>query len=281
MGGVSRYKYLGKVDAYYVYENKYACSLGYYLPLILNENQEESEKIGAVSLENMFLKDTSQLYRSQIVRLDKEFEYIDMSGTSIPRGEVYKNKQENEDFKTRIRINFVPNATGDAYIYLDQLVYLGKVTKGKRHAFLINYPKDAYRLMDEYSISIQNVKMEKELLEKIRQNNWKNITLKHDTVEGDIDFQEDGAMMIALAYCKDWNAYIDGMSTKVYCFNDSNMVIKTKKGKHKVTLKYVPYHYALYQGISLLFFGITLGFALLEYFMKKRKERRFLKCIEK
>ena len=267
------------MGSYYVYENKYACSLGYYIPLHLNSLQKKHTKLEKISLEQLFIGDTSRLYMNQIIRLDKEFMYMDINENNISHKDAYeKNKRKKE---IKIKIDFIPNSTGDAYIYLDQLIYLGKVIKGHRQEFLIHYPKDAYRLRDEYSISIQNTKMEEKLLEKIRQNNWENITLRHDTIEGNIDFQEDGSMMFALAYSKDWNAYIDGKSTKVYCFNDSNMVIKTKKGKHKVTLKYVPYHYALYQGISLLFFGITLGFALLEYFMKKRKERRFLKCIEK
>lgn len=280
MNSMVKYKYIGKSNAYYIFENDLACSLGYYVPLKFQGNRLEV-KNNVTSLESIFMPDTGELYQGQTIQLNQEynsFHYTDINGNIISQEEAVKKANSNEIIK--MKIDFKAQSSGDAYIYLDQLIYLGRVSKGKRAEFVINSSKDTYRFMDKYNISIQNPKAEKKLLTEIKENNWENVSLKNDALEGTVDFDEDGSMMFALAYSKNWQAYVDGKKVKLYSFNDGNMLIKVDRGKHNIELRYVPYLYNYYQCISGIFFVIIclakLFCAFIQYHKRTKRADKFL-----
>ena len=275
---ISQYKYLGKINSYYVFENQYAGSLGYFV----DDRNIKEVKVQDTEYQDMldvlFSDDEHKLSCDQSVTLGNRnngFQYVDENGNELKLSDVVKHNNMN-DSSTRVKmvINFTAEADGEAYIYCDQMVYLGKVVKGKKYTFTINDPRNMYHYKDNCVISVRNIETEKEMIKKAQNSEWNDIDIQNDRIRGRINCPGDGVTVFSLAFSRDWKAYVDGKEVKVQCLKNSIVYIRTSKGEHTVTLQYSPYHYSVYKGISFGCFGLVILVYILSIIYKKSKKGR-------
>lgn len=286
MGNIDQYKYLGKYGDYYIYKNEDVCSLGYYIPpnILINESSGLANDLMINKLSNY--KQQKNIYSIQNIGLNDSqdgFSYYDWQDNKLSVKEVMARRNGvEEDNIVKIHIRLKARTTGEAYIYMDQMVYLGHVKKGEYKEFTINYPDDAIHMRPNYSVYISKLNDEKNFLLTIRKNQLENVTIKEDNIIATSDYEEDGYTMFSLAYSKNWHAFVDDKPTKVYCYNNSNMYIKTPKAKHRVILKYIPYHYKLYRAISFgCLFAVIFTKLIQEMVLKKRRKKGVLEIQQK
>ncbi len=266
---IERYEYLGQLGGYYIFENPYAIAAGFIVPEQgIKKQLSFGTPGGEDSLSSYYGREYDDISCNQLVTYEagkNSFYYTDGLHQKITVDQLLQ-KENDKDQKTHIVkmvISFDANASGDAYIYMDQMVYLGNVEKGNRYEFTINYPRDAFHNRSQYVIDIRNTEVEKRFLKDVKKSSLKNVIQKNDTIYADCKNVQDGYLMFSLSYSKNWRAYIDGQETEVKCYNDSTMYVEMPEGEHKVILRYIPYHYRMYQLISVGLFGMLIIFKMI------------------
>lgn len=71
-------------------------------------------------------------------------------------------------------------------------------------------------------------------------NSIRDITLEDNHICGRIDTQENGCLVLALPYHKNWKGLIDGERVQVHRANTMYMAVEVPEGRHEVTFYYDP-----------------------------------------
>ena len=80
--------------------------------------------------------------------------------------------------------------------------------------------------------------------------------MSNNTIESNVEFNDNKLMCCAMPYSKGWKAYIDGKETKVYVANLRHMGIDVPAGNHNIEFKYKN-NYLIY-GSYISLFGIVI-----------------------
>ena len=88
-------------------------------------------------------------------------------------------------------------------------------------------------------------------------------------LSGEIDVAEDGLFYTSIPYVTGWRAYVDGEEVEITPVGDAMLAFKLGKGKHSVSLKYLPEGFTMGVVVSLVGLFLFL-LMILAVWQKKR-----------
>lgn len=121
------------------------------------------------------------------------------------------------------------------------LVNLGYCKNGETKATITFKTLDTiyYDNIEVYSLDMNYYKEQAAILGS---NTLREVTLGHNTIQGEIDLKQPGIMVFSIPYSIGWKAYVDGKGSDILEGNIKNLAIPLSEGKHQILLKYeTPY----------------------------------------
>lgn len=165
----------------------------------------------------------------------------------------YVAKLGNSDFKIYEDPNYLPFGSTYDEIVDEKILYENYDMYG--HLSVMN---------DKLAV-LSNSKVKDLPIQKGKRSYLKNVKVKDDYIEGEIEVESNQMLFVSFPYDNGWNFYVDGQKTEVYMANASFMSIYIPKGKHFVQMKYRQPN--LRKGIIISFTSFGL-FVLILYFKK-------------
>lgn len=279
---LDRYKFLGYIDDYYIFENTSSLSLGIYAPL-------EAGKLNPFYLWQ-FYNDLASLYTGNEASLfiPQNLEYVETETDSsdsfhflaADRKITYEEAVSlstaiSEDPKIPafwLRLKHVPLMNGTSYLYANEFIPLGKTEAGVAYTKEVVFSSEFAPLSQLFCIVTMNEDVFDEFIIEARKNQLENIEISNDTITGTTNYEKDGYTMLSLACDRSWHAYIDGKEVEIEDPYDSFMLIKTPAGKHTLELKYIPYGMKTSKVITLGFWSFTIILFTCIHIIKKRRK---------
>lgn len=249
------YKYIGTCENYYIYEVPDTLSLGFYAPYEIMDISESSDSalafqndLAALYTENPApVYDIHRLiYSEDVENAPDSFEFLDKDRKPVSREDAKKIVREQAGttmmFCIRdlyLHMNLLPESDGEAYLYLNEFIPLGK-TDGKASLLTeIPYPNPT-PLTDEteFVYAVFNEEVFSRFMEKASENQMENVVVDNHHITGTTNYEKDGYTILSMAYDKGWKAYIDGRETAILDPYNSFMMFETPAGEHRIELVY-------------------------------------------
>ena len=258
---LSLYPYLGANDIFYVFENPNALSLGFYVPnemLNLDVSVDNPTKFSN-DFVSTYLKEPVELLQQQQIEYSSDTS-TENSFIEVDKAyEMYSDHSDEANISDlHMQIQFTPTIEGSSYLYANEYVGIGTALANETKTYNIAFPNMICDFDSIYEVVTLDQKLLNRFCDTVKQNQMENITVGNDTITGTTNYMEDGYTMLSLAYDKGWHAYIDGEEVPIEDPYNAMMFIKTPKGKHTITLKYIPYGMNFGRTVSLIFVGITI-----------------------
>ena len=144
--------------------------------------------------------------------------------------------------------------------YQSQLFDMGEVKVGDRITFnikLSSYTKQEGSI--GLYISKCNMDVEEKVIEKLQKNAMKVTYYSDDSIEGDINLNEEQILFTSIPYDEGWHIYSDGKEVNTVKVAEGLLGANIGEGKHHIIMKYMPQ--GLMEGgiismISLIIFTI-------------------------
>ena len=235
-----------KYDDLYIYKNKNAFNIGYYLA----ENIEES--YNPFKMQNKFLGGLVKSNESQ--QKEKYFQNIENSEVVICNKDLRYN-EETKEYTIKYKIN----AKKDCNIYLasdyDLQVYIEENPQFKNYSNIWSYETGIKHIIhlnknevfDFSVVTKQNLDLlyiyvsDNEKIEQAldsRNNNcFNNVKINKNGLTGIAEFKDDGYLVFGIAYDDCWRIFVDGKEGVKEKIAGCFLGTKLKKGNHKVELK--------------------------------------------
>ena len=122
---------------------------------------------------------------------------------------------------------------------------------------------------DKIDLYYLDMNLFNKIINKLKKNQLKNVTVKNNTVSGDITVLKDKTLFMAIPYDKGWNVYVDGKKVKYEKVAGDFIGIKLNKGNHKIKMKY--YSEGIVPGVLMSFVSIVLLITYNVYIKKNIK----------
>lgn len=97
---------------------------------------------------------------------------------------------------------------------------------------------------------------------KLGKDALKDVRVGNNTVQGNIQLEKKGIMVLGIPYSTGWKAYVDGEITEILRGNIINMAIPLSEGKHHITLKYETPYLKAGSVVSAVAFLIFIGIVI-------------------
>ncbi len=277
---LERYKYVGYIPNYYIFENPNCLSLGIYAPpetdninyAYLWQFYNELAALYTDSDASLFIPQTLQ-YAENESNSSNTF-YFTLDGKKISHEEAESTYALMEDLVPSnfwIHLEHKPLLNGTAYLYADEFIPLGNSEAGVTSTKEIPFVNKFNQFEETYDVLTMNEDVFNEFISKARKNQLEDIRIENDTITGITNYEKDGYTMLSLACDRSWHAYIDGKEVEIEDPYGAFMLIKTPAGKHTLELKYIPYGMKESKLISLGFILLTL----ILLFAEKSKKKNF------
>lgn len=137
---------------------------------------------------------------------------------------------------------------------------------------------DGYPLTDSIQMSVASVNDElfqkgyKQILED---GTLQNIVIDNNYVEGTVNAQKDGYMMMAMPYDLGWTVYVDGEPIELHEHDSHIMMFELSKGQHTIQMQYFP------QGLKEgLFVSVASILALVMFLLLNKVHKMKLEFIK-
>lgn len=288
---LSRYRYIGYSDGFYVYENPNYLSLGFRVPesaLHYNEKYENVLSQLPIHYYNFlakeFLAQDQNMYALHAIDLKEEsteeadtFYITDEQNQVLTYQEAVKRflnqTNDNNKIKLKLHINYSVPCDGYLYLYADQIISLEYVHRGETYHTTISFPNADNLVKEMYYLGVSKENVFQEFYQNARQNQLEQIEIKNDTITGTTNYDQEGYTMLSIPYDKGWTAYIDGKEVDIENPYDAGIYIKTPAGKHTLSLRFEPYRMKTCQRITGIFWIFTLLLALCGHIRQKRISR--------
>lgn len=249
------YRYIGSCENYYIYEVPDTLSLGYYVPFEIMDIPESSDS--ALSFQNdlaaLYTEDSTPVYdiymlvySENMENTPNSFEFLDKDRNPISMTEAQEIVREEGGtsmmFSIRdlyLHMNLLTESEGEAYLYLNEFIPLGKVNGQTSLITEVTYPNPT-PLSDEPELvyAVFNEEVFAEFMEKASENQMENVVVDNNHITGTTHYEKDGYTMLSIPYDKGWKAYIDGKETPILDPYNSFMMFETPAGEHRIELIY-------------------------------------------
>lgn len=236
------FEFVEKYDDLYIYKNKNAFNIGYYLA----ENIEQSY--------NPFKMQNELLNGLDVQKNRDYFQKIENSEIVICNKDLLYNEETKE-----CTIKYKVKAKKDCNIYLasdyDLQVYINGKPIFKNYSNIwsyetgikqIKYLKENEKFefdvvtkqnLDLLYIYVSNNDEIQNTLGSKKQNYFENIKINKNGLTGIVDFKNDGYLVFSIAYDNCWKVYVDGKETKEEAIAGAFLGVKLEKGIHRVEIK--------------------------------------------
>jgi len=218
----------------------------------LNSNKE----FGIEKLDVNIIPDKNIVINKDSVEIKKPGAKIRLEFKSKPNTETYvrfENLRINSDYDNSITIK-VKGKSGitkriiikneyNAYYFDRQnyLVNLGYSKEGETEVKITFGESEtlSYDNIEVYSLDMNYYKAQ---AIQLGEEALKDVKVGNNAVQGDIQLEKKGIMVLGIPYSTGWKAYVDGERTEILRGNIINMAIPLWEGKHHIVLKYeTPY----------------------------------------
>jgi len=257
---------------------------------VLSEDTDKIKK--NENIDNEINKGTSikyiekeNLINNNQIKTTKKYQVITLEMDGLNKNtELYLNiknlnyrakKNKKKDFEIITSFNGITNREkvldrlSTAYYMKnpDFLINLGVVKQnGKSQLQIIFNKKGTYTFDKLEVLAVPMDKYENEV-EKLKQNEMKNVTYGDNFVSGHVNNNTDSILQITTSYSSGWKAFVDGKETEVIKVNEGFIGTVVEAGEHEIRFEYqTPY---LRLGSILSAVGV-IGFVVLAILERKR-----------
>ena len=225
-----------KYDNFYVYKNNF--NIGYYLANIINLNDNP------FIIQNDFLNELNgeksneyfqSIEKSKVLESSKLIDY-DKNVLS------YKVKAKNScniylysDYNLQLYINSKPQFKDYSNIWSTEtgIKQIKHLEENEEFEFEI-YMKD--NIENLYLYISDNEKIQN-LLDTKKDNNFYDVKINKNGLEGKASFKDEGYLVFPIAYDNCWNIYVDGEKVSKEAIAGCFLGTKLKKGTHNIKIK--------------------------------------------
>lgn len=258
---------------YNLYENPNYVSFGFLvqndntinsITLPNNDNNNAFEYQNKIS-EAIINKDIYTSIQCNLYTNDKEY---NSSETYYTYGDIYTTQNAKTDNEAYVPVRFLigDNINGNVYICMNNTIFfLGPVNEDNRE-LSIDYPLDLVNKPDFTPyIAVLNEDTLASLHNELANNKMENIKLDNNTITGNINCNNSGALYLSLPYYDSWKIYIDGKEMNKERFM-GGIGVPITSGEHTIKMIYYPRGVALGTLISIITILILLVYG---FYLKK------------
>ena len=240
------FEFSEKYNDLYIYKNKNAFNIGYYL----SENIEES--YNPFKMQNEFIRGLVKSNEKQ--QYEEYFQGIENSEVVICNKDLNYNEETKE-----YTIKYKVKAKKDCIIYLasdyDLQVYIDGKPQFKNYSNIWSYETGIKQIKhlnknEEFEFKLvtkQNLNLlyvyvsdnEKisQILDSRNNNRFKNVKINKNGLTGTAEFKDDGYLVLGIAYDDCWEIFVDGKERKKEAIAGCFLGVKLEKGVHKIETK--------------------------------------------
>ena len=235
-----------KYNNLYIYKNKNAFNIGYYLA----ENIEES--YNPFKMQNEFI---SGLIANNKIENEKYFQNIEKSEILNCKKIIDFNEETKE-----YMIKYNVKAKKDCNIYLssdyDLQIYINDEPQFKNYSNIwstetgikqIKYLKQDEELkftlktkqnLELLYLYVSNNEEIQKILNNKNNNFFTDIEINKNGLAGTANFKDDGYLVFGISYDKHWKIFVDGKESKSKSIAGCFLGTKLEKGKHEIKIEY-------------------------------------------
>lgn len=237
-----------KYDGLYVYKNKNAFNIGYYLA----ENIEES--YNPFKMQNEFIGGLVKGDENENIKQEKYFQNIENSNIVICDKKTFYNENSKE-----YTLKYKVKTKKDCNIYLasdyDLQVYIEGKPLFKDYSNIWSYETGIKQIkylkeneefefdmvtkhnLDMIYIYVSNNEEIQNTIDARKQNYFENVKINKNGLIGTANFKDDGYLTFGIAYDNCWDIYVDGRKAEKDVIAGTFLGVKLKKGIHNVEIK--------------------------------------------
>ena len=234
-----------KYDDFYVYKNRNAFDIGYYLA----ENIEESYnpfKMQNEILNALMNQDTEEkeyfqnIENSEFIICEKEQEFNESDKEYTIKYKLKSKKDCNiyfqSDYNLQIYINDVPQFLDYSNIWSTEtgIKQIKHLKEDEEFEFTIKTKQNLELL---YIYASDNEEIQNILDKKEERNKFTNVKINKNGLTGIANFKDDGYLVFGIAYDDCWDIYVDGKQHDTEAIAGSFLGVKLEKGIHNIEIK--------------------------------------------
>ena len=248
------YKYLGKCENYFIFENENIFPLGFYVPSeFANINYTVTSPTLQNALADLYYTETdvplydihSLTYDASCTGAPNTYHFLDAEGNTISFEEAQELVTEHAgatmSFSIRevyMQIYYTPQLEGEHYLYINEYVSMGSGNAGEMQTITLPYPNPTYQLEKEYTFVTLNADKFLDFMQSVWQNPLENIVIDNNKITASTNYEQAGYTLISLPHDNSWHAYIDGNEVDIHELYGCLSYIPTPEGQHEIELVY-------------------------------------------
>lgn len=251
----------------YLYKNKYCLPVGFVIPDGL-ESEWSLDADNAICVQNELC---DILAAPQVLREADGYKTGSIYSTTIEEdGLYYGYLADKQVDKVKVTIN----GTEKTFEHTNRgyLLELGILHKND----IVDF-----EAVDETSTSVEVYRFDYDALGRLVENLGKEtLKVNHYTdtrIDGNIDMENAGTLLLSIPYEKGWTVYVDGNVHEIRTLWDAFIGIDLEAGSHDISLRYNPEGLKtgliVSAGAGLILFIIII-ISLITHFIKLKKEEK-------
>jgi uncharacterized membrane protein YfhO len=249
--------YVGSSGSSYLYRNNYVLPLGFMIPSDFEDNWKMKNS-DHFEVQNDFIK--------KATGIDNVFVALDVSTISSTSKKISPARTQQVYLYVNSSVDkvniYINNSSTSYSIERNHIINLG----------IVNATDDIIITCDDMSVSSLSLQAYtinenafSEAIEKLSSQGFNPDTITDTLIEGDVNVDNDGDLLLSIPYDNGWKIYVDGVQVKQEALCDALTMIPVTAGEHHIVMKYCPEGFKLGMAITVIC-GIIL-FAL--YYFKK------------
>ena len=240
------FEFVEKYDDLYIYKNKNAFNIGYYLAENIKQSYNpfkmQNEFIGGL-VESNENKKQEKYYQnidnSEVVKCNKDLLYNEHTKEYTIKYKIKAKKDCNiylaSDYDLQIYINGNPifKNYSNIWSYETGIKQVKLLKENEEFEFVVVTKQN----LDLLYIYVSNNEEIRNILDSQKQNYFENVKINKNGLTGTANFKNDGYLTFGIAYDKCWDVFVDGKKTEKEAIAGCFLGAKLKKGIHKVEIK--------------------------------------------
>ena len=236
------FEFVEKYDDLYIYKNKNAFNIGYYLA----ENIKQSYnpfKMQNDLLNGLDVQSNKEYFQnienSEVVKCNKDLLYSEEKKEYIIKYKIKAKKDCNiylasdYDLQLYINGNSIFKNYSNIWSYETGIKQVKSLKENEEFEFEV-VTKQNLDLLYIYASNNEEIQ---NTLDSKKQNYFENVQINKNGLTGTAHFKDDGYLTFGIAYDKCWDVFVDGKKTEKEAIAGCFLGIKLKKGIHKVEIK--------------------------------------------
>ena len=264
----------GEQGGYYMYENKYALSLGYMVDSSVMGISMGGET--AFDNQNTFVKEATGVKGLFKIMSSVSGETATFEVREDGRAYIYLTEKVKSIYVTVTTDGSAISEESYSSLENQQIVDLGDCEAGD--VFTVSSTDDDADSVSLYPAVMSYEKLD-EAMEVLQKNQLQIDTFEDTYVRGTITADEDGVMMTSIPYYDGWEVYVDGVKQELTSFRNAFIVVNLSEGTHTVEFRYHSPGLVAALVISGVAIAIFVLLCVLNY--KKRKALRTRRAAKK